>query len=324
MLISVSTPSTSYVRMRTNRQLVKLLRFHPTKTNAIAEISGQEIDLIEVCDRCALRRVNSFFAHSRKISDFDWSSHDENLMVSCAEQDTVCLWDQRDVARPAMEFCHHFGAAQCKLTPQMQYTLLSTHGSDVRIWDTRNTTHPVTDCLAHESSRILSAQWHPHELLFATAANDGYLKIWDLRDRSLPRLVVTGATPAKQSASKILFSPDGEEIATSSVVYTAAGQNVVSIWRNPISETPEALRGEGCDLVVDICWQKQIQKSTKYLFTLTKKHRISRHPVAYELSNEMRDEMATPIAQSAVDEERDRMVAEVPDEVDSALDDASR
>lgn len=41
------------------------------------------------------------------------------------------------------------------------------------------------------------------------------------------------------------------------------------------------------------------------------------------VQNEMRDEMATPIAQSAVDEERDRMVAEVPDEVDSALDDAS-
>lgn len=35
---------------------------------------------------------------------------------------------------------------------------------------------------------------------------------------------------------------------------------------------------------MDICWQKQVHKSTKYLYTLSKKHRLCRHPVAYELA----------------------------------------
>lgn len=35
---------------------------------------------------------------------------------------------------------------------------------------------------------------------------------------------------------------------------------------------------------MDICWQKQVQKSTKYLYTLSKKHHLCRHPVAYELA----------------------------------------
>jgi len=58
----------------------------------------------------------------------------------------------------------------------------------------------------------------------------------------------------------------------------------VNIFAQQSLEQSRQLKNDDQDIVMDICWQKQVIKSTKYLFTLTKKHRLCRHPVAYELS----------------------------------------
>src|SRR3569623_434117 len=94
--------------------------------------------------------------------------------------------------------------------------------------------------------------------------------------------------------------------------------NSVNIWRLNTKLPMEPSNFENCltvkkdesDVIVDACWQNTNRKGVKYLFTLSKKRRLYRHPIIYEMMNEGRDEMPTPIEQSEVDVERDRLAME--------------
>lgn len=94
--------------------------------------------------------------------------------------------------------------------------------------------------------------------------------------------------------------------------------NSVNIWRlsNKLPMEPSnfenclTVKNDESDVIVDACWQNTNRKGVKYLFTLSKKRRLYRHPIIYEMMNEGRDEMPTPIAQSEVDVERDRLAME--------------
>uniref|UniRef100_A0A915EHG5 GATOR complex protein WDR24 n=1 Tax=Ditylenchus dipsaci TaxID=166011 RepID=A0A915EHG5_9BILA len=312
-VVSIGLPSTSWLKVKTNRNVVKQVKFHPNnKLNLFASISGQVVDLYELSRSSLLQKITSFTAHSRRISDFCWSPSDDNLMVCCADQDTISFWDLRETQKPCFELKLIFGASQAKFAPNIHDILLTSHGCDLRLWDLRNmrsTVYPVNQFTATES-RINALQWHPHEPnIFATSEICGKIKLWDMTDRnkSVPKVVTDNADIR---AWRFMFSPEGDELASISLPSRAEGSSCVNIFSNLALENPQPLNVDDGDIVMDICWQKQVYKSTKYLFTLHKSNKLCRHPVAYELSNEVRDEMATPIAQSAADEERDRLIAE--------------
>lgn len=183
-LVLVSSPSTAWLRQRTNRHIVKKVKLHPTR-NIFACVAGQNIDVYELSKDSMVQKhfPVSFSAHPRKILDFDWSYHNENLMVCCADHDTVTFWDLRDTCKPCLELDLVFGASQAKFAPNLGNILLSTHGSDMRLWDLRNPLHPVNQFTSHEA-RIQCLQWHPQEPnTFASSAIDGLLKVWDLMDQ---------------------------------------------------------------------------------------------------------------------------------------------
>lgn len=60
------------------------------------------------------------------------------MQISAAENDGVSVWDLRTTLRkPNAQLGLTFGAGQSKFAPHLNNYLLTTHGTDVRLWDLR-------------------------------------------------------------------------------------------------------------------------------------------------------------------------------------------
>ncbi|KAL3102017.1 hypothetical protein niasHS_003426 [Heterodera schachtii] len=302
--ISAHSSASSLVQLRHNRNLVRLLKFNPIGTGRFATVSGPFVDVYTLGQGSTVRRLASLQAQSRKVSDFCWCPFDDQLM-----SDSVSFWDLRsDFCRPSAQLGLLFGAGQAKFAPHLNNLVLSATGSDLRLWDLRHTSQPIVQFKGHQS-RVLCLDWHPHHQepnTFFTSANDGALKLWSFGEqRSEP--IVFNVAPI--SAWRLVFSQEGQELAALSL----SPPHSVALFFNYGLENLRQLKGiERGDILMDAAWHKStsaLKSTTKFLYTLSKKRRLCRHAIAYELSNEIRDEMSTPIMQSAVDEERDRMIA---------------
>uniref|UniRef100_A0A183CCB6 WD_REPEATS_REGION domain-containing protein n=1 Tax=Globodera pallida TaxID=36090 RepID=A0A183CCB6_GLOPA len=325
--IGISAPlsTSSWVQLRHNRNLVRLLKFNPLGTGCFATVvsihdinvvsklfwcqSGPFADIYTLGQGSTVQRLASLQAQSRKVADFCWCPFDEQLMMSCADGDSVSFWDLRtDLSRPSAQLGLLFGAGQAKFAPHLNNLVLSATGSDLRLWDLRHTSQPIVHFKGHQS-RVLCLDWHPHHQepnSFFTSANDGALKLWCFGEqRSEPSLL----NVAPISAWRLVFSQEGQELAALSL----STPHTVALFFNYGLDNIRQLKGiERDDTLMDAAWHKStsaLKSTTKFLYTLSKKRRLCRHAIAYELSNEIRDEMSTPIMQSAVDEERDRLVA---------------
>uniref|UniRef100_A0A914MFA8 WD_REPEATS_REGION domain-containing protein n=1 Tax=Meloidogyne incognita TaxID=6306 RepID=A0A914MFA8_MELIC len=161
---------------------------------------------------------------------------------------------------------------------------------------------------AHDS-RVLCLDWHPHCQMpnsFFTSANDSTLKLWNMSNQQNSPTVVS---VAQFSAWRLVFSFEGQELAALALPPV----NALALYSNYGLENPRLLRGIERDTLMDAAWLKStntLKSTTKFLYTLSNlKHKLCRHAIAYEFSNELRDEMSTPILQTKADEESDRLVA---------------
>lgn len=96
---------------------------------------------------------------------------------------------------------------------------------------------------------------------------------------------------AQLDAWRFAFAPDGEELATLSLPANTNATNAVSLYTNLITfDAARTLkRDDAGGTVVDMCWwwqrrpqQQKAMRATKFIYTLSKRHRLCRHPVAYE------------------------------------------
>ena len=56
--------------------------------------------------------------------------------MTCAEADSVAIWDLRtDLRQSIAQLGVTSGAGQSKFAPHLNNYLLTTHGTDVRLWD---------------------------------------------------------------------------------------------------------------------------------------------------------------------------------------------
>jgi WD40 repeat protein len=219
------------------------------------------------------------------------------LMISSAESDFLNCWDLRtDLTKPSIQLTAAFGASQSKAAPHHQNFLLTTHGSETRLWDLRHTSNPIMQFCAHDS-RVLCLDWHPHCQMpnsFFTSANDSTLKLWNMSNQQNSASIIS---IAQFSAWRLVFSFEGEELAALALPPVSA----LALYSNYGLENPRLLRGIERDTLMDAAWLKSttaLKSTTKFLYTLSNvKHKLCRHAIAYEFSNELRDEMSTPILQ---------------------------
>ncbi len=124
-------------------------------------------------------------AHTRAITDINFSAHNPDILATCAIDSFVHCWDLRHPSRPAMTFCDWFAAAtQVKWNRQDSHILASSHDKFLRIWDDRKGAYPLRSIEAH-STKIYGVDWSRTEASsLATCSLDRTIKFWDYTDRA--------------------------------------------------------------------------------------------------------------------------------------------
>ncbi len=119
-------------------------------------------------------------AHTRAITDINFSAHHPDVLATCAVDSFVHCWDLRHPARPAVTFCDWFaGATQVKWNRQESHILASSHNKFLRIWDDRKGAYPLKSIEAH-ATKIYGVDWNrtaTNNLI--TCSLDRTIKFWD-------------------------------------------------------------------------------------------------------------------------------------------------
>ncbi|KAL9637479.1 MAG: hypothetical protein Q9204_001874 [Flavoplaca sp. TL-2023a] len=119
-------------------------------------------------------------AHTRAITDINFSAHHPDILATCAVDSYVHCWDLRHPSRAAITFCDWFaGATQVKWNRQNPHILASSHDKFLRIWDDRKGAHPLRSIEAH-ATKIYGVDWNRTETNnVATCSLDRTIKFWD-------------------------------------------------------------------------------------------------------------------------------------------------
>ncbi|KAF2873187.1 hypothetical protein BDV95DRAFT_605750 [Massariosphaeria phaeospora] len=130
-------------------------------------------------------------AHTRTITDINFSAHDPNILATCAVDSYVHTWDVRapwkptsamvpQLKDPYMTFADfEAGATQVKWNRKDRNIIASSHDRFLRIWDMRNGARPLTTVQAH-GTKIYGIDWHRTDATkIITCSLDKTIKVWD-------------------------------------------------------------------------------------------------------------------------------------------------
>ena len=119
-------------------------------------------------------------AHTRAITDINFSAHHPDVLATCAVDSFVHCWDLRQPRRPAVSFADWFGGAtQVKWNRQDSHIIASSHDRFLRIWDDRQGAKPLCSINAH-ATKIYGIDWNrTRETAIVTCSLDRTIKYWD-------------------------------------------------------------------------------------------------------------------------------------------------
>jgi hypothetical protein len=135
---------------------------------------------------------HSLQAHSRAITDINFSAHHPDSLATCAVDGYVYCWDLRRPRQPVLAFCDWFaGATQVKYNRQDPYVLASAHDRWLHIWDVRRAAEPLKTISAH-TSKIYGIDWNrTNSTCIVTCSLDRSIKFWDYgQDDEMPQRVI--------------------------------------------------------------------------------------------------------------------------------------
>ncbi|KAF2153012.1 hypothetical protein K461DRAFT_225416 [Myriangium duriaei CBS 260.36] len=119
-------------------------------------------------------------AHSRAVTDINFSPFHPDVLATCAVDGFVHSWDLRVPTRPAISFSDWFaGATQVKWNRQDPHIVASSHDRFLRIWDDRKGAIPLTSIDAH-ATKIYGIDWSRSDASrVITCSLDRTIKVWD-------------------------------------------------------------------------------------------------------------------------------------------------
>lgn len=192
------------------------------------------------------------------------------------------------------QFSAHRSRINCLAWHPLEANCFASSGIDgfFKVWEL-----PSVIAIGVGGPSAATASVAPSTLSANTVAGSGAMERMPLA--ATPSVV----SMAQLDAWRFAFAPDGEELATLSLPANANASNSVSLYANLIAfDASRTLKRDDVGgTVVDMCWwwqqrspplppqQQQQQRAaatttrvTKFIYTLSKRHRLCRHPVAYE------------------------------------------
>lgn len=136
-------------------------------------------------------------AHSRAITDINFSAHHPDMLATCAVDSFVHCWDLRIPARPVVSFSDWFaGATQVKWNRQDPHVIASSHDKFLRIWDDRMGAYPIRSIEAH-STKIYGVDWNRvRRGALVTCSLDKTIKFWDYTaEEEVPEKIIKAPFP---------------------------------------------------------------------------------------------------------------------------------
>lgn len=123
---------------------------------------------------------HTLHAHSRAITDINFSAFELDILATCAVDSYVHCWDLRRPQKPAMTFADwNAGATQVKWNRQDPNILASSHDRFLRIWDRRKGAYPLKSIEAHHT-KIYGIDWNRTKASsLLTCSLDKTIKLWD-------------------------------------------------------------------------------------------------------------------------------------------------
>ena len=124
-------------------------------------------------------------AHSRAITDINFSAFHPDVLATCSVDSFVHCWDLRAPSRPAVSFSDWFtGATQVKWNRQDPHVVASSHDRFLRIWDDRMGAYPIRSIEAH-NTKIYGVDWNRvRRGALVTCSLDKTVKFWDYTTES--------------------------------------------------------------------------------------------------------------------------------------------
>ena len=140
---------------------------------------------------------HTLHAHTRAITDINFSAHHPDILATCAVDSYVHCWDLRRPAKPAITFADwNAGATQVKWNRQDEHIIASSHDKFVRIWDDRKGAYPLKSIEAH-TTKIYGLDWNRYRsTALLTCSLDKTIKFWDFsKDADEPERVIRTVFP---------------------------------------------------------------------------------------------------------------------------------
>lgn len=199
-------------------------------------------------------------AHTRNVSDLNWSVFDPCLLATCSADTYTYLWDTRTPKKPCMEFSAIAGAGQVKWNKKNPDTLATVHEGGIRLWDKKKGNQTV-HCISAHPSTIYGLDWSPvEENYLATAAQDGTAKIWDITDSAKCK----DELRTDSALWRIRYAPFGDGIITLMLPQIRQVDKMLFLWSQSDLSLPVFSFTGHEDNILDFHWRKMREDSTDY------------------------------------------------------------
>ncbi|XP_038068522.1 GATOR complex protein WDR59-like [Patiria miniata] len=274
-LINLDNPGVHYPRVKRKGMMkwdISVVEWNPhygrhkefvTASNQVADLyAKREGDWFQ---------EHSLKAHTRAISDLNWSVYEPDLLATCSVDTYIYLWDTREPKKPSLAFSTFAGAAQVKWNKRNINYLATVHEGDIRLWDKRKNSQAV-QYISASLSKIHGLDWDPgSENFLVTASQDCTAKFWDVRDPKKTILELRTNTPLWRAR----YTPFGDGLVTATVPQLRRGEKSLLLWSqsNPVGAI-HSFTGHTDD-VLDFQWRTHKEGSNDFqLITWSRDHSL--------------------------------------------------
>ncbi|WFD00239.1 hypothetical protein MYAM1_002987 [Malassezia yamatoensis] len=258
-----------------------------------------------------------FDAHTRAITDINWSPIHPEILASCSVDAWTYIWDLRMNGRGSGKPAQGYSAWNASMT-QVKWNRVSSHriaascDNKVLIWDDRFGALPLASVEAHQS-KIYGLQWSPDAERgrdqFMTCSLDGTIKYWDIgteasRAASGHRRLITepeATTATLQPVWRAKYLPFGQ----GAMSVAQRGDNAPNLWASG-SQMQPIRRFEGhTDIVREFLFRTKGGSDLSYddrefqLLTWSKDQTLRMWPISDELMKAVGHTPGAPIQTSS-------------------------
>ena len=246
-MLSLANPNSTVKWPRQSKWQIDAAQWSPHHANATSFVTScnQRADLWKWQDP-TFKQQGSMRAHTRVISDIDWSPFDPNTLATCSVDTFTHGWDVRDLRKPKFSLQGIAGVTQAKWNKVNSHVLATCHDGDIRVWDERKTSQPMQYIAAH-ASKIHGLDWSPtEESELASSSQDCCVKFWNINE---PRQAIDKMGPFRAPVWRARYTVNRQHTHSSlylhycifsgfcSLIFQPFGKSIVTV------EVPQLRRG---------------------------------------------------------------------------------